>query len=206
MVLKKRLKLDVSFNPVYIKPIHNQQHLINTFFYILDQNEHHGVNSDPFYEGSIIPDILGLRVLPKPLPNTLSQYLPRIKKSDLPSLAKLDLHAEITDLTPLPQATTAAVGIHRLDKKCKKSMAARTAAIHIAESKIPNSTLAEWLNISPRSVRRLKSHQPDPTLLKAVMGQLRIRQISGTYQIDSKPHRPASEPVNKISNTFQTAF
>jgi hypothetical protein len=60
--LVTRLKLAARFERARIRPVRDQSHLGNTFWYVLRQAAHHGVLTDPLHEGSSLPDLLGMRV------------------------------------------------------------------------------------------------------------------------------------------------
>ena len=61
--LSHQLDLSVGFTPAYIVPIRDGRHFYNTFYYILNQNRHHQLESDPLREATNLWDLLGLRVV-----------------------------------------------------------------------------------------------------------------------------------------------
>jgi hypothetical protein len=61
--LRQRLGLPVGFLPTRPKPIQDIWHLRSALTYILDQSRRHGLATDPFFEATNLPDLLGLRVL-----------------------------------------------------------------------------------------------------------------------------------------------
>lgn len=42
-------------------PVVDQGHLVHTFRYVLDQAHHHGIDDDPWLEGTSLPELVGLR-------------------------------------------------------------------------------------------------------------------------------------------------
>ncbi len=174
--IKKRLQLDISFSNTYIKEIENQSHLMKTFMYHLNQGSHHGLDNDPYLDGSIIPDLLGLRVMIHPSPNYMKEHLPRVKMKELKALTQLSFNSEIQSFDLLAEAAAAAIGLSSLQGNSPSARAARTAAYYLAKDKVENKYLTNLLKTSRRTLYRQQKLTPESHIVKAIEGQLRIRQ------------------------------
>jgi len=172
--LRKRLEL--RFVPAYVKLIQDQQHLNNTFRYVLDQERHHGLDTDPFHDGSNLPDLLGLRVLGQFTAENVRALLPRITRRDLLGYLGLpDLDGSPIRYDHLEPAAAAAAGLGELRGSTSEVVAARSAAVRVAGDEIPLGHLAGLLDVSIRTVQRIRSLPVDERLVVAVRRQLWLR-------------------------------
>ncbi len=176
MALKRRLDLDIGFSPAYIKQIHGQQHFIKTFFYILGQGQHHKILNDPFHEASNVLDIIGLRTINSHAATLVNQYLPRVNKEAVLNLLNINLDKTIKDFSVLRAATASVVGVDKFHKRVDSEIDVRAAAIKIVGNKLPVSTLAKQLDVSQRTIYRLKKRQANPMIIEALKSQLKMRQ------------------------------
>ncbi len=171
------LKLDISFSPAFIKPIEDNQHLKNTFFYILGQIEHHGIQPLGLHECSSIPDLLGLRVLSLQNQIYVNQFLPRVNDLQIQKLAKWNLSTQIDNYDPLPQAAAAVIGQTSINNKSPFSMICKRAAINLAKDFLKPSETMDLLEISKSAYYRINREIPLNSIYKnAIRGQLQIRQ------------------------------
>ena len=74
------LGLGARFEHARIRPLHDQKHAYNTFRYVHRQDSRHLLDLDRAREGSSLPDLLGLRVLPTSLVARVRTHLPRIRR------------------------------------------------------------------------------------------------------------------------------
>jgi len=75
-----------GLEPVRLRTIDDQGHAMSLFRYTLRQEEHHGVEPDPFHEASALPDLLGLRINGRWVRSVVAERLPRIRREDLVGL------------------------------------------------------------------------------------------------------------------------
>jgi hypothetical protein len=73
----------VGFSQAYIRPVESQRHLLRAFWYVLRQDEHHGVDGDAFHDASSLPDLLGARVLGTWTAEAVRAALPRVRRDEL---------------------------------------------------------------------------------------------------------------------------
>jgi len=163
------------------KPIKDQWHLQNTFNYILDQEPRHGCEVDLFHEASVLPDLLGLRVMGTQVLQNVRQLLPRVQRSQLLArLGPVDLERPFTSLASLGDAAAAAAVLPDLEGKDDDRRLARLAAIQVAGPHLSSREIAELIGLKKRRVdqlqQELKRGRPvDKALARAVELQLRLR-------------------------------
>lgn len=162
--------------PARIRPITSQFHLQNNFLYILGQHKKHGIEYDPFFDASSLPELLGLRNLDPEYPALVRSLLPRIKKKDLLEIAELNFSAEIKSLEKIADAAAAAVGIAELSGNEPEAVMAKRAAIRLFPARATSREISTYLPLSPRTIRRLRNQAVSGRLVKSVELQLRIRQ------------------------------
>lgn len=190
--IKRRLALDVSFTPARKKPIADQGHLFNLFDYILRQQTRHGLDWDPCFDASNLPDLLGLRTLGAYTARLVRERLPRINRPYL--LGRLgvpDLQPTDGPLELLPQAALAAAGLN--DFSGAQGRAARIAALAVAGAKLPVVTLGELLAIDRRTISRLRPLAPDPLMVHAIRLQLALRATIAKEQGPDAPLQPSEK-------------
>lgn len=177
IALTRALGLANGFAPAHFEPIHDQRHLQNVFFYVLRQEQRHGLQSDPFHEASNLPDLLGLRAIGDDSARRVRALLPRVRRSQLLELlgvSSLDQPVELT-LFGLREAASAAAALPGLSGHARWVRDVRCAAIAVAGDSFRAAQLAEALQTSKRSVVRLRGRRPDPALVRAVELQFRLR-------------------------------
>ncbi len=156
-------------------PIQNQWHLAEAFGYVLRQDEHHGVASDPHQEGSAVVDLLGMRLLGSPLAARVREHLPRVRREHL--LNHLGVSSLEVGLAPehLHEATCAAFAVPTLDPRSAVVVSARVAAVHAAHAELGTTGVADALQVAPRMVRRLLEVEAPPPAIRAVRLQMSLR-------------------------------
>jgi hypothetical protein len=176
--LRRKLKIETCFAPVYVGEIRDAKHLYSTFHYVLRQQRRHELSCDPFHEGSNLPDLLGLRVVGRYTIGNVRRLLPRINRMDLLG------HIGLDDLRPtdnpigclelLPRAAVMAAGLSHLKGSSAPIVDARRAIVEIAFSHVPVSRLMDLLSLSRRSIYRLREDTADPPLVYATRLQLSL--------------------------------
>jgi hypothetical protein len=154
------------------KPLADQSHLVAAFAYVLRQDEHHGVTTDPQQDGSALPDILGLRVLCPELPGRVREALPRLTRARLLDHLGVRVLEEGLHLEHLAEAASAAFGLEVL-AGCMASDAARRAAVAAAREAGPTAT-ARALGITPQAACRLAQRPAAPREVRAVRLQMAL--------------------------------
>ncbi len=176
--LHKRLRLPAPFAPFFPEPIRRQGHLQNTFGYCIRQDQLHRLDRDPFHDGTMLPSLLGLRVLGAWASGRVRRYLPRV---DRPALLGLGPRLLGLDADPEPrwdflrEAAAAAAAVESLRGIPPAVVAARRAAVHAGHGPLGTGRLTTLLDIGRSTVCRMLRSPSDPALLCAVELQLRVR-------------------------------
>ncbi|MBI4957269.1 MAG: hypothetical protein HY908_34980 [Myxococcales bacterium] len=169
--LGKRVPLYASF----CKPIADQRHGQSTFRYILGQEHHHGLESDPFHEASNLPDLLGLRDVGHYTAQVLGEAFPRIRRDELVATLGGVPGAEPEDPELLVDAAAAALALPDLRGRHPDAVEGRRAAVQAAGRTWAAWQLAPLLGMGERTAERLRRQACDPGLVAAVRGQWRLR-------------------------------
>jgi hypothetical protein len=177
IALQRKLRLAAPFEPTRVRPVVDQRHLYSTFRYVLRQEARHGLVTDPAHDGSSLPDLVGMRVVDPSHPQTVRSKLPRLDRREVAvSLGIAFAPLEEAPATLLPVAAAAALALADLARtRAAGCVLARRAAVHAAAKVLRTSTLSELLEVSPRSIQRLREERADPLLVRAVELQWRFR-------------------------------
>jgi len=174
--IQRRLAPGVPFQPAHLKPIHDLHHLENTFWYVLTQDEHHGIGNDPFHEGSNVPDLLRMRGVGASSCATVAEFLARVQRSDILEAVRLEDPdgAEFVD-GDIADAAAAAMGIASLTGHSKRVRMARAAAVHLCREHLTTGEIADRLRVDRKTIQRMSAHEPNRALVQAVQQQLTMR-------------------------------
>lgn len=168
----------VPFSHCHLKAVRDQAHLENTFHYILRQELRHNTDLDPLREGSIVLDLLGLRVLGLYAVATVRAAIPRATRNDLLAhLGDVDLDQPIVHWSHLEQAAASAFGLADLRARTSRTARALAAAAALAGGQIGATETAALLGRSRSTLWRLqRSIEPSALAIEAVRKQLALRQ------------------------------
>ncbi|MCC6524906.1 MAG: hypothetical protein IT373_19780 [Polyangiaceae bacterium] len=199
--LRRALALPVRFDRARATPVVDQRHLLNSFRYVLRQHARHGIASDPLFDASNLPDLLGMRLLGAFTQAHVGALLPRLARPELRALLgvpELDEPRPVS-LDDLADAAAGAAGLADLCDRSRAAVAARRAAAQaVAHSTATGATaacatatgataststathpsareLASALGVGQHAVRKLLLQPVEPALLRAVRLQLRAR-------------------------------
>ncbi len=187
IALHYRLKLEVPFQRARVKPIADQWHLYNTFDYTFRQERHHGTDSDPLFEASNLPDLLGLRRLGDASAESVRMLLPRVRRERLlDHLGGPDLDAAAASVDALGDSAAAAFALPHLGGRGIELARARLAAVHAIGDAAPTPSIAAALEIGDRGVRALAAKQAPAEDVRAVTLQLRLRSWWSTHRADRR--------------------
>lgn len=172
IALQKSLRPGAPFERTRVKQVVDQRHLYGTFHYILRQHQHHGMTSDPFHDGSHLPDVAGFRLIGGALEAAVRGHLPRLELT-LPPRGEL-VASHLVD------GGAAALALPDLRGKSPTAVLGRAAvvqvALPIAAAPIAAAReLADLLAIGHSTVNRLRHAAVPRALLRAVEGQARWR-------------------------------
>jgi hypothetical protein len=171
--LRWRLGVKSPFEPARVEPVETQSHLESAFDYILRQDEHHGFENDPCHDASVLPDLLGLRVLGGDVAARAREHVPRAdRRRWLAHLGVTTLDAG-TDATLAVEAAAAAVGRADVGGKDRVAVAARRAILEIVGD-VP--ALRGLLGVGRSSLSRLRAQAPDSALVQAIRLQIGFRE------------------------------
>lgn len=200
--ITQRLDLGEGFARAHPEPIRDQRHLLNAFDYVLRQQSRHGLTWDPYLLASNIPDLLGMRVLGNFTKEHLRQRLPRVRPSTLLKYHGLESLSSLEpSLDHLVDATCAAAGLSSIQGLSRAHRAARLAALDVAAGRLPQKDLAALLDVTSRTLQRVGPQTADPALVRAVRGQLALRETIGQRQTTApvaaadKTHLSAQRPA-----------
>lgn len=184
--LRQALRLPAPFEPAHVRPISDSRHLGSAFRYVLRQEEHHGTQFDPAHDGSILPDLLGMRFIgAAPLLSRVRALLPRYTRSELvraAGMVSFDADSAPVELALVPDAAAASLGLGSIHGGSAAHHRARLAAVHLLGSALSAARAAQLLGLSERSVERLRARAPECALLEAARLQLRWRSARLTRQ------------------------
>jgi len=155
-------------------PLRDQWHASEAFTYVLRQDRHHGLGSDPLQEGSSVLDLLGMRMLSPMLPGRVREHLPRVGRGDL--LAHLGVAAldEAVHVQHLVDAACAAFALPDLTGRDADTVAARTASVHAAKG-MPTAVLAATLCVTSPGIRKMAARTASPRAIRAIRLQMALR-------------------------------
>ena len=145
-------------------------YLQSCFWYALDQHEHHGVEADPWREGTLLPDLLGLRVCGRWAIPRVREQLPRVLSAELRTRLPFDREAE-GGAEGLAPAAAAAIGRVALGVD-EASRWARRAAVVVGCERWRGPRVREVLELPRRTATRHLATGAPPELLEAVRLQL----------------------------------
>lgn len=165
--LTQALAITVGFAETYLKPLADQRHLEENFNYIHRNAEKHGVGNDPTHEASSIQALLGLRIAPPAYIPRVRTLVPRLNRAQLLKLLGVTALEPCVRLDLLSDAAAGAIGLAALDDT-EPARRARAAAVRIALPTIPPAAIADALQLSERSIRRIRQAPADPPLERMV--------------------------------------
>ncbi len=167
ITLQGRIPRCEGFRPLLITEIAGQDHLRSLIDYVIDQDRKHGANLDPLREGTVLPDLLGLRPGASAVVRRVLDELPRLRGRQLLHHLPAPLR-EVAHVDTLAEAACAALLLANLDGRDARRALARRAAV-AAAGNTDASVLAAVLGIDARSVRRLRgAGDVPPALIRAV--------------------------------------
>ncbi len=171
--LQARLRLPVGFAPVDWEPVEHYWRLHRTFFYVLDQCRHHHLDVDPAFEGTNLPDLLGLRLLGGYAREPLRRELPRVRRPDLLRVMGVESLAPADGpLDRVRLAAELALAIGALSGRSQEMIQGRRAALAVIGDRLAPAETARTLEISRASLCRLRRRPVNPALVTAIRGQL----------------------------------
>ena len=181
LAISLRRALDVAFAPARMTAVVDQRHLVNAFHYVLRQHARHDIASDPLFDASNLPDLLGMGVIRFATARCVSSLLPRVRRSDLSDLLGVPSLDEPRPaaLGDLADAAAGAVGLAHLADRTSAAVAARRAAVHVLAAS-PDAALstvtvvAAARGVGRHCVRKMLDAPVDRTLVVAVTLQLRL--------------------------------
>lgn len=170
---RRKLALDASFTPAFVKPIDDARHLYSTFRYVLQQRAHHGLDVDPLREASNLPDLLGLRAIGAYTRANVRRLLPRVHRNELLEILG------VSELTPgdgpldqVVDATLAAAALPALAGLSLEVLAARCALVEVVGRQTTPAALARRIGVSRRTLFRLRARRGDGELVRSIRLQL----------------------------------
>lgn len=193
-------RLDLHLVAPSRSPIRDTWHAYNVLRYMHRQAPHHGVATDPFREGTSLPDLLGMRPSGLWLAERVRAALPRVTRTALLE------HWGISEISPefklalLPESGAAAIGT-RLTGRSQAVVAARRACVRVGlEAGVTVQQIAEALDLAERTVRDLRAASPDPRMVAAVRLQMGVRVAIAPvdepiFVAERPPWRPDPQPA-----------
>lgn len=155
------------------RPFTDAAHRRNAFEYVLRQNAKHGVAHDPRHDGSVLPDLLGLRVGGREVALRVREHLPRITRQNLlvhlgvAELEERPMEGLGPGLAAVVAGAAAAFALPDLEGSSDTTLRARAAAI-AAVPGASTALLVGALGVSARCVQRTRLLTPPPGDVRAV--------------------------------------
>ncbi len=177
--LQRTLGLEAPFHPTRIRPVEDAWHLHRAIPYVIAQPERHAPGLDPCFEGTSLPDLLGLRVFDRGrLAQSVFELAPRLSKVELAAAlgGAPDGDSNELDWTLLADAAAAAFALPSLLGRTALAVVARRAAVHAAAD-LTAGEVASLLGLAPSSVRQARSSPIEAVFVDAVRAQLRFRSV-----------------------------
>lgn len=173
--LGRRLPHVRGFERAWIEPVSSGRHLYKLFDYILRQRDHHKLAIDPLREATCLPDLLGLRPRGLFIAQAVKNHLPRVDRQRLLALYRVpSLEPADGPLERLVDAGLAAAALEDLRGKSPEVCAVRRSIVSIAGNRLASPTLKDMLQVSARTLRRIRTERPDPSYERALRLQLAL--------------------------------
>lgn len=169
--LRHHLALAAPYRFSHFAPIELQSHLERAFRYVLRQEQHHGIELDRRHDASSGPDMLGMRAVMPDFAARVRSHLPRVREPDI--VAAMGVSFGVPHYDRLSDAAAAAMALPSLAGSVPAAVRARIAAI-VAAPDLTTGEIAERLELTRRSVDRLRHRAADPALVRAVRLQLTL--------------------------------
>jgi hypothetical protein len=217
VAIQHSLRPGAGFEPARIREVRDQHHLRSSLRYLFRQEQHHRLTLDPFHEGSSLPELIGLRSLPKSTgweqtASRVRAVVPRLRRAELVEIlgesvgqsgGRLSLAVfsqPLAGLSPgversaeawlagavpgdgpgvetvLREAVSAAAGITALSERGRQASLARCAAVALLGATWSPARLAALLEISPRTLHRLRTQSAPLELVRATALQIAMRR------------------------------
>lgn len=201
--LKQRLRLPVRFARATFREVESPWHLLNAFQYILRQDEHHGVDLGAALDGTSLQDWLACRLIDEGLPARVGLRLPRLRRSELAPWSAAP-PPRLTDGDHLFEGAAATVAEPHLSTQHASAREVRIAAVHLGLQVLDPVDVADCLQLSLRSVQRLRKLPPEPRFEHAILRQVQLRQLAaeGVKLVAPKQHSPVT-PIQSRAESFE---
>ena len=181
--LARRVEISLSarfngpgFTAVDVRPVEKQRHLYNTLTYDLRQVVHHRIHSvDPYFEGSNLPDLLGLRLTGRYTRELVRRKLPRLHDDELLQILGLScLEPADGPLERIVEAGAAAICLPRtgLTGCSIEVIRVRRAIIEVVGSRLTTMQVASLLGVHRTTVSRLRKEPANEAYVDAIRLQL----------------------------------
>jgi hypothetical protein len=166
----------VSFAPTRVRAVEDMHHLSNVVAYVVGQPTKHARGLDPYFEGSALHELLGLRAFDDgALGRALHTVAPRYDPATLESLLGVNVtQPGALDFDLLTDAAAAAFASSSLRGRGASAARARCAAVHVARD-LATAEIADLLGVKVSWVNELRRGTPPPAHVEAVRRQLRLR-------------------------------
>jgi hypothetical protein len=181
--LQRSLEPGIGFVRAHFKPMYDQWHLASTLVYVLGQNRHHGFAHDPHHDASNFPDLLGMRLRGAFTIDHVREHAPRVGRPEI--LAAVGIEdfddREFVD-GDIAEAGAAAACLEHLVGRSAEVVIAHRAVVAACRPHLSIAAIADRLQRSRRTIRRLAAASAPPSLVRAVRLQLVLR---GRVRVDA---------------------
>jgi hypothetical protein len=170
------LGLEVAFERARLKPIFDQAHLGAVVGYMFNQEAHHGIGCDPWFDASNLLDLLEMRLIGAHTRGVFTELLPRFDRNRLLGFFRAGpIDAAPIDVCDLADAAAAAFALPALAGRSVTTVRARRAAVQAVRAHHTTAEIAAALGVEPRSVRKLATCRAEAAAVRAVELQMRLR-------------------------------
>lgn len=175
--LRRGLASPVGFAIGYGKAVDSQRYLRSAFGYVVGNTDKHEIAYDPLHEASMLPELLGLRLLGGDAPRLVREHLPSVTRRSLLGYFGLQELRVSDRLEHVAVASAAALALPALRGRGARLQRARVALVSHVGGRLSGAEIASLAGVSPRTLRRLRAVEPEPALLRAVGLQVALRCI-----------------------------
>jgi hypothetical protein len=172
--LTQTLALRSGFEPARFTPVEELRHLHRAFVYILRQAERHGAALDRTHDGSLLPDLLGMRCIDPGAAERVTRAMPRVRAEELAGLLGMnDVAGGPILAAHLAGAAAAALALPDIAGRDPPRVLARRAAA-FAGAELRPAEIADALGVTRRALFYLRACAPVPDV-RAVILQAKLR-------------------------------
>lgn len=197
--ITQALALPEGFNETHIRTVEDQHQLESVFRYILGNARKHGADDDPLHEASVLPDLLGLRLLGSDVEERVRAYLPRATWDEVRGHLGVAPTELVFSPNHLADSAAAVFALPDLKGRTPQHVLARAAAARLGTGQLRVDAVARILGVAPTTVYALRDLAVPEAVLTAVRRGMALRAALGDRLVGRLAPR-ASQTIAVSSN------